>query len=238
MNKIHDLINIRHKVYKTNLSRSIGLSLVYKNADITWEYSPGKDKLSISQHALRDCGMYSIVSAISSVDEFIKSITFDALFLYLTQQWTPPSRIHIQKLKSDSTFALLHLMLELAQDKEDLQDAQNLQLISKSIFKVTDKLNYQNYNDIIGHLSSISGRKSKEVRLQYERNYPYLCPTDKIEDTIKYLSNKRHVYVHRLATNGLFYAGDHSARDFERELKSEDIWALKSFGYLVKTYFS
>lgn len=171
-------MNTRRLIFDYNLSRAKQL------ADHC--NSLPKERLS------DDIGMFSVVAAVGSLDEFVKASTFDIVFMYLTQQWTPSHDINLNQISKNDPTSLINATIRIIDKLLSGQQAytpQNLNEIKDLVHIATNKLNYQGYQNIKKIMEELSGNKISN--LPGTQNSVY-------SGIINRLTDKRHEYVHRV----------------------------------------
>lgn len=174
-----------------------------------------------------DIGMFSVVAAVGSLDEFIKSSTFDILFLYITNQWRPSWKPAIDGMVKSEPSKLINAMLDIISNinsGNDIEDSRYLLRLSQNVLDAVEKLNYQSYKSIKAIMEGLSGKKISSF------DFPNI---DTCVTVVNNLSEKRHEYVHRMGVHPLAgAAGSYSGPVTQRQLD-----ALIDFSdYLIQLF--
>lgn len=226
MKYIDQQVKVRTSVFDSNLRRSRNLAIYSRESNTDNFPNFLDDDLQYLQ-LINDLGMYSVVAAISSLDEFIKTISADALFGYITNQWIPRNQPVIRKINSNSLFKITHLSIELIKMTsagEEILDPLNATFINEIIHQSTKDINFQSYNDfntILKELTGVTLTKSLESD-GYTPNQ-----INSLKTKVTALARKRHEYVHRLATFKTTPGGDHSGLLYKEPISDEEIEILK-----------
>ncbi|KAF0970611.1 hypothetical protein [Gordonia sp. YY1] len=220
-------IRQRKRIFDYNLNRAIG----FKDLSESSILSDHKADDPITPDELaRDLALFSLVAAVGSLDELMKSLYCDALIGYLTGDYCPLDRI-----RASIPIAAARTLMDALARGDDIAVGLLPTLTQTAIMREYDRDNFQSASAISGALRSLGGPKLKVCLRDYG---PGNVPAAEACSLFDRLAKSRHLVVHRLSVESRSLEADTEVSNAREPVSGDELEALKEIGNALVGYFT
>ncbi|MDL9938429.1 hypothetical protein QSJ18_16895 [Gordonia sp. ABSL1-1] len=213
----------RERVFRCNIQRAKSLATTARSMRSSDTECGDED--SSGADISRDLASFSVVAAVASIDELVKSIYCDTLCAYLKGEYEP-----LAVIKATIPVAAARAMM----DAQARGDAVNIGLLSTlaqtAIFKENDRTNFQNSASISKALRSLGAPRLSECVKNYVGSHDVAKDTCTGFDKIAHC---RHIVVHRLSVETLSVEGDTAASNSRAPLSADEAEIVENLGLAI-----
>ncbi|BCN43451.1 hypothetical protein [Prescottella equi] len=217
----------RERVFRFNMDRARALASLARNERI---YASLDLEGFSATDAVRDIGLYSVVAAVGSIDELVKSIYCDTIIGYLTNEYLPPN-----KIKASIPIGAAITLMD-AQARGDSVSAGILPTLAQElIFRSNDRVNYQSAAAISGALKELGALKLVACITEFGPGEIAAGDACSLLDKI---ASHRHVVVHRLGVEYKALDGDTNVSNARAAISADELAAIDEIGTSIVRMFS